>query len=144
MTSSTLITIQEAADLSGKSLQTIRRAIKQKKLSAKRKKTAQGFQYFITRESVTAFYKLKIDTASRQAGGIKHHSQALSTENYAPLQDFEELKKAFDQLLSQKDREDKQLYDLLKALQEKFVVMENQLKLLQEPASRKRWYQFWR
>lgn len=141
-----LISIQDAAELSGKSLQTIRRAVKQKKIIAKRKKTAQGFQYLVDRASVVAFYKIKTESTDRKPGRIKKTTQDLSNDKYVYTKDFEELKNAFDHFLKQKDHENKQLYELLKALQEKFVVVENQMKLLHEPqeASKKRWYQFWR
>ena len=49
--SSEYISIQEAADLTGKSIQTIRRAIKTKKVEFKRRKTPQGFNYQIKASS---------------------------------------------------------------------------------------------
>ncbi|MBI2634149.1 hypothetical protein HYW82_00575, partial [Candidatus Peregrinibacteria bacterium] len=54
------VTIQEAADLSGKSLQTIRRAIKAKKLKARKSATPQGFSYSIDFNSLCALYKIKV------------------------------------------------------------------------------------
>lgn len=46
------ITIQDAAELSNKSVQTIRRAIKAGKIKYRRRKTPQGFNYLINKESV--------------------------------------------------------------------------------------------
>lgn len=47
-----VLTLQEVADMLGKSTQTIRRMIKKGELRAQRIKTAQGFQYGIYREQV--------------------------------------------------------------------------------------------
>ncbi|MFA5948478.1 MAG: hypothetical protein WC806_05975, partial [Candidatus Gracilibacteria bacterium] len=65
-----LISIQEASDISNKSIQTIRRAIKAKKIIYRRKKTPQGFNYLIDFDSLIDLYRLKI-------------SKADSTENLA-------------------------------------------------------------
>jgi len=53
------ITIQEASELSGKSVQTIRRAIKSRKLRHKRSSTPQGFNYMINQESLCDLYKVE-------------------------------------------------------------------------------------
>ena len=74
----TYITIQEAAELSGKSIQTIRRAIKAKKLSSRKKKTPQGFNYSINKESIIKSYKLRIDFNDRKKGGLKRKGKTLS------------------------------------------------------------------
>lgn len=47
-----VLTLQEVAELLGKSTQTIRRMIKKGDLKAQRIKTAQGFQYGIYREQI--------------------------------------------------------------------------------------------
>lgn len=52
------IAIKEAADLSGKSAQTIRRMIKSKKLKYRKDRTPQGFNYLIDLESVKENFKL--------------------------------------------------------------------------------------
>ena len=48
------LTLQEAADLLGKSTQTVRRLIKKGGLQAQRIQTPQGFQYAVLRSSMTA------------------------------------------------------------------------------------------
>ena len=48
------LTLQEAADLLGKSTQTVRRLIKKGELQAQRLQTPQGFQYAVLRSSMTA------------------------------------------------------------------------------------------
>lgn len=50
-----LITIQEAAKLSQKSTQTIRRLIKMNKLKCKRKRTPQGFNYEVQKDSLMKY-----------------------------------------------------------------------------------------
>ena len=47
-----LITIIQAAQISGKSIQTMRRMIKQKKIRVKKQKTPQGFNYLIVKTSL--------------------------------------------------------------------------------------------
>lgn len=47
------LTLQEAADLLGKSTQTVRRLIKRGDLQAQRLQTPQGFQYAVLRSSMT-------------------------------------------------------------------------------------------
>ena len=53
------ITIHEAAELSGKSVQTIRRALKSKKLKHRKRKTPQGFNYLVSRASLCEIYDIK-------------------------------------------------------------------------------------
>lgn len=53
-----LITIQEAAKMSQKSSQTIRRLIKMNKLKCKRKRTPQGFNYEVERGSLIKYFGL--------------------------------------------------------------------------------------
>jgi hypothetical protein len=52
----TLITITDAASISGKSIQTIRRAIKAKKIKVKKQKTPQGFNYLIIKDTLLEWY----------------------------------------------------------------------------------------
>ena len=49
-----LLSISEAAELIGKSTQTIRRMVRGKKIKFRRKKTPQGFTYHIDKESLLA------------------------------------------------------------------------------------------
>lgn len=142
-----LLTIQEASKLSGKSIQTIRRAIKAKKIESKRKKTAQGFNYLITRESLLKTYKVQPELFEREKaglGGSEKNSQEknLPTE-YASTDDLKQLQKHLEGVLSDFQNERENFMRLMKAFQDRFVVLENQLKLLEQP-QKKRWYHFWR
>lgn len=53
-----LITIQEAAKISQKSTQTIRRLIKTNKLKCKRRRTPQGFHYEVQKDSLAKYFDL--------------------------------------------------------------------------------------
>ena len=66
MTNTSYISIKDAADLSGKSIQTIRRLIKSKKVKFKKDRTPQGFNYLIDEQSFCAFYNIqRADTARK-------------------------------------------------------------------------------
>lgn len=62
-----VLTLQEVAELLGKSTQTIRRMIKKGDLKAQRIRTAQGFQYGIYRAQVQHFPALSTAQTSGQA-----------------------------------------------------------------------------
>ncbi len=57
MSSTKHISIKEASRITGKSIQTIRRMIKSKKVKFKKDKTPQGFNYLIDKESLIEFFK---------------------------------------------------------------------------------------
>jgi hypothetical protein len=56
------ITIKDAADLSGKSIQTIRRMIKSKKVKYRKDRTPQGFNYLIDLNSLQDTCKISAST----------------------------------------------------------------------------------
>jgi excisionase family DNA binding protein len=62
-----VLTLQEVAELLGKSTQTIRRMIKKGDLKAQRMRTAQGFQYGIYREQVQHSPSLSARETTTQA-----------------------------------------------------------------------------
>jgi len=136
-----LITIQEAAALSGKSIQTLRRAIKVNKVAHKRKKTPQGFNYMINRESIIELYKLRVPRQDRKQRNIKD-SKAL-TQEFATLDDLKKVQREIGNLLSEHEQAKQSFMRFMKTFQDRFVVMENQLKLLEEP-NNKKWYHFWK
>ncbi|MBI4235622.1 helix-turn-helix domain-containing protein [Candidatus Peregrinibacteria bacterium] len=69
------ITIHEAAEISGKSVQTIRRALKTKKIKFRKKGTAQGFNYLISRNSILDFYKVKNSFMRHGADEVLNENQ---------------------------------------------------------------------
>lgn len=140
----TFITIQESAELSGKSIQTIRRAIKAKKLEHKKKKTPQGYNYMVNRESVINVYKLRIAKMDRQQGGIKSKKKNTTVANeFATLNDLKKVQTEMQELIVEHQKASESLKRFIKAFQERFMVLENQMKLIESP-DQKRWYQFWK
>lgn len=139
----TFITIQEAADLSGKSIQTIRRAVKSKRLVHRRKKTPQGFNYLVNRESVIETYKLRIPKTERKAGRLNKGNVANEPREFATVDDLKKLQGDIEQLLDEHEKAKESFMRFMKTFQEKFMVMENQLKLLEQPKDKK-WYHFWK
>ena len=141
----TLLTIQEAAEISGKSIQTIRRALKSNKLEAKKRKTPQGFNYLITQESLVAFYKIKDISSQREQGSIKSTDSKTQSKNvsneFATVDDLKKFEEDFHELLNENKKEKEKFMNFMKAFQDRFVVMENRFKLLEQP--KKRWYKFW-
>ncbi len=143
--SETLLSIQEAAEISGKSIQTIRRAIKSNKIQGKRKKTPQGFNYMITRESLANYYKLAAGNFDREQGGIKGSAKSSSKEvagEFASLADLKKMQKEIEDILEGYKKEKETFMRFMKTFQERFMVMENQLKLIEQP--QKKWFEFWK
>ncbi len=65
------LTIQEAADLSKKSVQTIRRAIKAKKIKKRKHKTPQGFNYLVDKASLFEIYNMVVTEKKAEAPKAK-------------------------------------------------------------------------
>lgn len=137
----TFITIQEAAEISGKSSQTIRRAIKGKKLSARKKKTPQGYNYLVNRDSLFKYYKIA-PVKSAKVSSRKHRALA-EVEEYATIRDLKNIRTNIESLMDEQQKTKENFVRFMKTFQEKFVLLENQLKLLEEPQDRK-WYHFWK
>ncbi len=81
--SETLITITDAAAISGKSIQTIRRAIKAKKIKVRKQKTPQGFNYLIVKDTLISCYAVKESSDLREIPiereGIEHGDMMSSS-----------------------------------------------------------------
>ena len=143
------ISIQEAADLSRKSVQTIRRAIKAKKIKFKRRKTPQGFNYWISRTSIVEVYKIK-EVAPKAAAAPKAAKKETIKVPKATddktitinADDFKSFAHTMEKLISQHNDERQSFLQLVNTLQERIFVLENQLNLLKAP--QKSWYQFWK
>jgi site-specific DNA-cytosine methylase len=139
------ISIQEASEVSQKSIQTIRRAIKAKKLSAKKSKTPQGFNYLIEKESLYSFYKIKGDVKpAAQTQEIPTESKKISKHKGGAItkNDIQEFTMVMERLMNQHADERQNFLRLINTLQEKIFFLENQMNLLKAPE--KRWYHFWR
>lgn len=145
----TLLTIQEAAELSNKSVQTIRRALKSKKLEAKRKKTPQGFNYLIKQDSLTQLYSLEASNRTHQ--GIKNNNSEPVTAStssvsveFATKNELLQQQKNFEKMIEENKKDKETFMRFVKVFQERFTALENQVKLLEEPIEQKKWYQFWK
>lgn len=154
------ITIQDAAELSNKSVQTIRRAIKAGKLKNRKRKTPQGFNYSIARESLSEFYGLRLEEKNLNQETVKEtvseepkkkikrpvelseEKTTYAQENYITTDDFQAFTKTLEKLVSQHADERQNFLRLVNTLQEKIFVLENQLSLLGSPE--KKWFHFWK
>lgn len=144
-----LISIQEAADLSNKSVQTIRRAIKSKKLKHRRQKTPQGFNYMVNYESLCSIYgikpipNVKEEPVKEENKIAKPKKEATKDDGFfVTTDDFKNLTSSLEKMVTQHSEERQNFIRLVDTLQEKIFVLENQLNLLQTP--KKRWYQVWK
>ena len=142
------ISIQESADLSNKSVQTIRRAIKSKKLKHRKQKTPQGFNYMVNYEALCILYGIKsiptvkVESKKEKIKLIKPKKSKKEEGTYVTNDDFRTLTMSLEKMISQHSEERQNFIRLVDTLQEKIFVLENQLNLLQTPA--KKWYQIWK
>lgn len=151
------ITIQEAAEMSGKSVQTIRRAVKGSKVEHRRIKTPQGFNYMINRKSLCLTYNLPYEESAEETAEMNETTpnkvetakkDVVSKENVEeetmalPAKEFREFTRNLERMLNQHSDERQNFLRLINTLQEKIFVLENQLNLLKAPE--KSWYQFWK
>ena len=143
----TFLTIQEAAELSNKSVQTIRRAIRSKKIKSRKKKTPQGYNYMIDKDSLVSVYDLK--KANAEVVSEKKKSSAKISKNakkiakqYLTQDDLGIFKETVQSLIDQNEKDKENFFRLIKTFQDRVVVLENQVKLLAQP--KKKWYQIWK
>ncbi len=139
------ITIQEASELANKSIQTIRRSLKSKKLKYKRQDTPQGFNYLINRESLIQTYKLVL--TDEKPSAVKEEVaenvvKKKSDKMMITADDFNSFARTMESLIAQHGEERRSFLQLVNTLQEKIFVLENQINLLKEPKSK--WYQVWK
>jgi hypothetical protein len=143
----TFLTIQEAAELTQKSIQTIRRAIHSKKVKSRKRKTPQGYNFMIDKDSLMnnydfkkandAFVAEKKDTAENISKSTKKIAKQYLTHD-----DMGIFKDTVQKLIDQNDKDKENFFRLVKTFQDRIVVLENQVKLLAQP--KKRWYQVWK
>ena len=142
------ITIQDASDLSKKSIQTIRRALKQKKLKYRKDKTPQGFNYLINYESLCECYGMKFDGVKEETA-VKEETTIEKAEKveekkpkFVTTETFNDFSKTLERIITQHSDERQNFIRLISTMQEKIFVLENQLNLLKSPS--KKWYAFWK
>lgn len=141
-----LITINDAATVSGKSIQTIRRMIKQRKVRVKKQKTPQGFNYLIIKESLSGFMNARAQTNIQTDSTTQEPSREHRPINVTPSEDFREDIERFSttiqKLIEQNQRDKENFFQLIKTFQDRVFALENQIKLLEAPAQR--WWKFWK
>ncbi|MFC1656206.1 hypothetical protein ACFL3C_05025 [Patescibacteria group bacterium] len=143
----TFLTIQEAADISKKSIQTIRRAVKSKKLKSRKKKTPQGYNYMIDKDSLISTYDLKHIFDEQMKEKKKGREKISKTprklaKQYLTHDDLGIFKDTVQNLLDQHEKDKENFFRLVQTFQDKMVALENQVKLLEAP--KKKWFQIWK
>ena len=144
--SNNLISIQESADLTQKSIQTIRRAIKSKKIKFRRDKTPQGFNYLVDKDSLFDFYGMKNEPQAQTNSEPAKEPitfQAGDETMTVNTDDFKAFVQTLKTMISQHSEERQNFLRLVNTMQEKIFVLENQVNLLKAPAVKK-WYQLWK
>jgi len=149
----TFLTIHEAALLSNKSVQTIRRAIKGKKIKARKSKTPQGYNYMVDRQSLISTFELKnVDEAKikqvqnetkeeEQKAELSKTPRKLARQ-FLTHEDLGIFQETMRKLIDQHEKDKENLFRLVKSFQDRMVVLENQVKMLEAP--KKKWFAFWR
>ncbi|MCX6733232.1 MAG: hypothetical protein NTX63_00280 [Candidatus Peregrinibacteria bacterium] len=156
----TLITITDAASLSGKSIQTIRRAIKAKKIKVKKQKTPQGFNYLIVKDTLLECYQIGERQELREIPIEKHTDETIANldiqetipSESVSLVDQEAIERTERsvQILDEKvnevvlrySHEREQVTQVMKDFKDRVLILENQVRMLQAP--KKTWFQFWK
>jgi hypothetical protein len=171
MTQTKHITIKAAARLSGKSIQTIRRMLKAKKIKFKKDRTPQGFNYLIERDSLIEYFNLQVTDEKKTEPSTVAKAQAQEAEAVAadaiskeqaqvqkdatqmvvaPERDHQrivqyepvkEFNETIQKIIDQHGKEKENLFKLVESFQNKVISLENKLKA--ENASAKKWYQLW-
>ncbi|MBN1494977.1 hypothetical protein JW911_04555 [Candidatus Peregrinibacteria bacterium] len=147
----TFLTIHEAALLSSKSVQTIRRAIKGKKIKARKSKTPQGYNYMVDRQSLISIYNLKEEQIAKNQENTQVKDETKNetakqqkklAKNFVTSDDLNIFKDTMQKLIDQHEKDKENLFRLIKTFQDRMVVLENQVKMLEAP--KKKWFRFWR
>lgn len=154
-----LITITDAASLSGKSIQTIRRAIKAKKIKVKKQKTPQGFNYLIVKDTLLECYQIGERQELREIPIERHTdesitnldiqetipSESVSLVDQEALARTEQSVRALDEKVNEVvlrySHEREQVTQVMKDFKDRVLILENQVRMLQAP--KKAWYKFW-
>lgn len=157
MTNTSYLSIKEAADLSGKSIQTIRRLIKAKKVKYKKDRTPQGFNYLIEEQNFCELYNIhrsattrKIENETQSTTNEVETAEVSTVNNEIIAQEsvamveydtVNEFNCTIQKIVDQHGKEKENLFKLIETFQNKVISLENKLKV--ETLSKKKWYKFW-
>lgn len=141
-----LLTINDAAKLSDKSIQTIRRMIKQKKVQVRKQKTPQGFNYLVVKGSLMEY----LEKISQMTTQPEPTIQAYTREHQPIMPDLtdhfkteiDKFNSTIQRLIEQSSKDKENFFHLIRTFQDRVGVLETQIKLLEAPESS--WWQFWK
>ncbi len=181
------ITLAEAVRISGKSLQTVRRMVKNHKIYFKKERVPQGFVYLIDKDSLMSVNKLDIhmdtrvdthmdtqknDVTSRQntendlslnpenaistrehravnkeadediTDASKNAAEKIDAEEKFLLKEMGRLGKTIEKLVEQSEKDKENFFHLIRTFQERIIVLENHIRLLEAPKKKKKWWHF--
>lgn len=132
------ITINDAAAMSGKSIQTIRRMIKKRRIEIKKQKTPQGFNYLVGKESLLDFLN------RRPILPMEEPAQEVTEREHRSLDDdYGELCATIQNLITQNQKDKENFFQLIKTFQDRIFALEGHIKLLEAPKRTSRW-KFWK
>ena len=139
-----LLTINEAAELAGKSIQTIRRIIKRKKVQIKRKKTPQGFNYLIVKDSL-----LELLNQGIQAPAQIDADTQVDNREHRPINSYDDetfrnqldgLTTTIQKLVDQNQKDKENFFGLIRTFQDRIGTLEGHIKMLEAPSP---WWKLW-
>jgi len=153
------LSINEAAELANKSVQTIRRMIKAKKVKYRRKKTPQGFNYLIDRKDLLeycgiedkeyekaqkSYEKLEKDLQDKTKEVEQEKRDLVISKELALFEDkIDSFNSTIQKLVEQNQRDKENFFHLIKTFQDRVNLLENNVKVL-ETSQNKKWFSFWR
>lgn len=141
-----LLTISEAASTTNKSIQTIRRIIKQKKIQVRRQKTPQGFNYLIIKDSLFDYIaktsQVDSQTVLDSQVDSREHRPITTPAEEAFKAEVDRFNTTIQRLIEQHEKDKSNLFELIKTFQFRAKELENQVKMLSAPKSN--WWQFWK
>ena len=170
MSTQKYLSIKESAEISGKSVQTIRRMIKAKKLKFRKERTPQGFNYLIDSEAFYEFFG--IAAPAEQASATQEENievqtveatikaeteevvaeQAEETEEVAVVaadrkhqkivnyEPVKEFNETIQKIVDQHGKEKENLFKLIESFQNKVIHLETKLK---ETSPKKKLFKLW-
>ena len=162
------ISIQDASKMTGKSIQTIRRLIKSKGVRSRKIKTPQGFNYALSRSDLIDFYKLDLEQEIEQTEAMVKDIQIakeneaktvlsgtqISIENHQAIvgltktidilsQKMDDYQMLTQKLVDQGEKDKENFFRLIKTFQDRIMLLETQVKGLEDKTSPK-WFEFWK
>jgi len=162
------ISIKESSELSGKSVQTIRRMIKAKKIKFRKDKTPQGFNYLVEKISLCEYFGISL--AGEESAQVENNSnsqveeveavevQTINTSveeakevqniittdrSHQKIVNYEpvrEFNETMQKLIEQHGKEKENLFKLIESFQNKVIHLETKIK---DTRTKKSWLKLW-